>query len=365
MKTKFIFWYWKENQLIETDQDSLLDSVLNEFLKTENIPRFVYQQLKLRDQQLLIMCNNLYSTKIVYFAPEECRLFLPGFLNTLIPVLKNNNLKLELWIGNFEETQNMYTIGVDCLDDNITVVNWWQQLMFESYYYYKHKHLDHNVNFDKAFISLNNRITKYRCLLIDKMAEHNLLNYGYVSWLKHLDEGLYDNEFKYFDNRVIKLEDTNNITLNEEIVESSYFKGFVNIITEGDINFKDISEKTFYAILHKKPFLILGATGIHQTLSNLGFKLYSDVFDYSFDSSDNIEFRIDGIIKNIKNIIDSDYNMLYKNCLETAEFNYNRYIEILKDPTSINNAYLDYLKIDLLTLHERYNLESYQRFFSL
>lgn len=254
MKTKFIFWYWKENQVTETVQENLLDSELIDFLKTENIPHFVYQQLKLRDAQLLATCNNSYDTKIVYFAPEECRLFLPGFLKILIPILKNNNLKLELWIGNFEETQNNYTLGIDCLDENITVVNWWQQLMFESYYYYKNKHLTHAVDFDKAFVSLNNRITKYRCLLIDKIAEHNLLNHGYISWLKQFDEGLYDSEFKYFDNCVTRLEDTDNITLNEEIVELSYFKGFVNIIAEGDINFKDISEKTFYAILHKKPF---------------------------------------------------------------------------------------------------------------
>jgi len=365
MKTKFIFWYWKENQLIETDREGLFDSALVDFLKAENIPHFVYQHLKLRDQQLLSVCNNLYNTKIVYFAPEECRLFLPGFLKTLIPVLKNNNLKLEIWIGNFEEKQNNHTIGIDCSDDNITVINWWQQLMFESYYYYKNKHLYHTFNFDRAFVSLNNRITKYRCCLIDKMSKHNLLNHGYVSWLKQFDEGLYDNEFKYFDNRTIKLEDTDNITLNEEIVESSYFKGFVNIISEGDINFKDISEKTFYAILHKKPFLILGSKHIHRTLSDLGFKLYSNMFDYSFDNSDNVETRIDGIIENIKNIVDKDYNMLYKNCLETAEFNYNRYIEILKEPSSINNTYLNYLKIDTLTLHERSNLESYQRFLSL
>lgn len=363
MKTKFIFWYWKENQSTETDQELLLDSVLKDFLKTENIPYFVYQQLKIRDQQLLEVCNNSYNTKIVYFAPEECRLFLPDVLDTVKPVLKNNNNTLELWIGNFEEKQNKYTIGIDHLGDRITVVNWWQQLMFESYYYYQNKHLTHDFNFDKAFVSLNNRITQYRCWLIDKMSEHNLLNHGYISWLKSFDEGLYDDEFEYFDNRIIRLENRNrNLTLNEEIVESSYFNGFVNIITEGDINFKDISEKTFYAILHKKPFLILGSTGVHKTLKDLGFKLYDNVFDYAFDSEHDLTVRIDGIIQNVKSILEKDYNKLYNSCLATAEFNYNRYIEILKESNPIEKKFLDYLKSDNLSKHEYDNLKHYQKF---
>lgn len=363
MKTKFVFWYWKEHQLAELDQATVLDSVLIDFLKNENIPYYVYQQIKIRDQQLLELCNKTQNTKIVYFAPEECRLFLPDILDKLKPVLKNNNNILELWIGNFEETQNCYTIGTNDLGDRITVVNWWQQLMLESYYYYKNKHTVHNFNFDKAFVSLNNRITKYRCQLIDKMAEHNLIEHGHISWLKQFDEGFYDNEFKYFDNSVINLADTvDNIVLNEEIVESSYFNGFANIITEGDVNFKDISEKTFYAILHKKPFLILGSADIHKKLTDLGFKLYDNIFDYNFDTNDDINSRINGIIKNIQSILGKDYNKLYADCLPIAEFNYNRYIEILKQPNSVNQKYLAYLKLDNLTIHERTNLEHYQKF---
>ena len=350
MKTKCIFWYWKEKQLTNV-------------LKKENRRQFVYRQLKIRDQKLLEVCDNSYDTKIVYFAPEECRLFLPNILDIINPVLKNNNNTLELWIGNFEENQNKHTIGTDQLGDRITIVNWWQQLMLESYYYYRNKHLTYEFNFDKAFVSLNNRITQYRCHLIDKMTEHNLLNHGYISWLKSFDEGLYDNEFKYFDNRTIKLEDLDHkLTLNEEIIEPSYFNGFVNIITEGDINFKDISEKTFYAILHKKPFLILGSVGIHNTLKDLGFKLYDNIFDYSFDTEHNLNSRIDGIIQNIKSILEKDYNKLYKSCLDTAEFNYNRYIEILKESNIIEKKFLDYLNLDNLSNHEYVNLKYYQKF---
>ena len=235
--------------------------------------------------------------------------------------------------------------------------------MLESYYYYKNKHITHNYKIDKAFVFLNNRITLYRSQLIDNMAKHKLLDHGYTSWLKKFDEGFYDNEFKYFDNSVITLKDYNsNTVLNEEIAEQSYFNGFVNIITEGDVNFKDISEKTFYSILHKKPFLILGSTSIHQTLKDLGFKLYDNIFDYTFDSEHNINIRIEGIIQNLKSILDNDYEKLYNSCSEIAEFNYNRYVEILSESDIIEKKFLDYLKLDNLSKHEYTNLKHYRKF---
>jgi hypothetical protein len=361
MKTKFVFWYWKEHYVGE--QSLVLNSELIDFLKNENIPLFVYQQLLNRDKQLLELCKSVSDTKIVYFAPEECRLFVSNLLDTIKPILKSNNNKLEIWIGNFETEQNKNTIGVNQLDNRITIINWWRQLMLESYYYYKNKHATHNYKIDKAFVFLNNRITLYRSQLIDNMAKHKLLDHGYISWLKKFDEGFYDNEFKYFDNSVIKLTDYNsNIVLNEEIVEQSYFNGFVNIITEGDINFKDISEKTFYSILHKKPFLILGSTGIHQRLKDLGFKLYDNVFDYSFDSANDVNIRIEGIIRNLKSILDNDYDKLYKSCLDIVEFNYNRYVEILTESNSIDMKFLDYLKLENLSEHEYTNLKHYQKF---
>jgi hypothetical protein len=359
---KFVFWYWKEYPDFKINNNlDKNDKKLVQVLKDTEIPYLVFQHIQHRDKQFKIFCQNVVNQKIVYFVPEECRLFLPGYLAQIYKILEVNNSTLEIWLGNFEETQGIKTVGIDLPNDRISVVNWNTFLMYESYDYYIKEHLKvSNLKIDKPYVCLNNRVTYYRCMMLDALAKHDLIKDGYVSWRKHLDDGIYEDIFEYFDNRTIFLEDkSHNFKTEHVIYEEKFFKGFVNIISEGEVLLKDLSEKTFHAILHKRPFLILGSPGIHKTLTTLGFKLFENIFDYSFDEKEKIEDRIEGIILNIKSILDKDYSLLKNQIDEILEYNFNRYIEILHDPKSIPDNIWLYGNMNDITQREKENLNFY------
>lgn len=347
---KYVFWYWREYPDFkpETCLDLANTQIINDLKKYE-IPYAVYQYIKHRDKEFLKFCKSLHNEKVVYFVPEECRLFLSGYLDQVYKILQKNNLKLEIWLGNFEETQGVKTVGIDLPNDRISVINWNTFLMYESFYYFAKDHLkvsSADVNIDRPFVCLNNRVTYYRCKLVESLSRNDLLSKGYVSWIKSLDDGIYDDIFESFDNMPRLLdrnEENQSLKTHQLIYEEKYFKGFVNIISEGEVMLKDISEKTFYAILHKKPFLILGSSKIHKTLKALGFELYDNLFDYSFDDEECIDKRIEGIIQNIKSIENKDYNVLYKILSKKLEKNFNRYIEILKKEDNNMKLFLKHL----------------------
>ena len=73
-----------------------------------------------------------------------------------------------------------------------------------------------------------------------------------------------------------------------------------------------------------KPFLVVGAKGFHQHLVRLGFQLYDEIFDYSFDEEDTDEARCEGIAKNIKkisNLSTPELRNLYNILLSKLKFN--------------------------------------------
>lgn len=85
------------------------------------------------------------------------------------------------------------------------------------------------------------------------------------------------------------------------------------------------TEKTWKAILTKKPFLILGSQYQNLVLKRLGFKIYDELFDYSFDKLSTINERIDNVSYQINKITEMPENKfieLIDNLQEKIEFNY-------------------------------------------
>jgi flagellar assembly factor FliW len=65
-------------------------------------------------------------------------------------------------------------------------------------------------------------------------------------------------------------------------------------------------------------------------LSELGFQLYDEVIDYSFDSELDINLRAEKFIKNVINITKLDKQSTYNLLKPKLLYNYNRAIEIIK-----------------------------------
>jgi len=84
-----------------------------------------------------------------------------------------------------------------------------------------------------------------------------------------------------------------------------------------DIGFY-ITEKTFKYLLFNRPIIIWGQPGVNHYLKDLGFKLYDNYFDLSFDFIKNDADRLHGLLNELKRVnsllqsIDDPYSWIYK-----------------------------------------------------
>ena len=65
-----------------------------------------------------------------------------------------------------------------------------------------------------------------------------------------------------------------------------------------------------------------------RTKNKYGFELYDEIFDYEFDSKDNINDRISGIIENLNNLKEKNYYDLHKKIEPKLEYNKNLALKI-------------------------------------
>ena len=71
-----------------------------------------------------------------------------------------------------------------------------------------------------------------------------------------------------------------------------------------------MSEKTYKPIAFYHPFVILGPKGILQSLRNLGFETFENLFDESYDTEPNWQNRLDSLVKNVSEFKKQPYDML-------------------------------------------------------
>ena len=83
------------------------------------------------------------------------------------------------------------------------------------------------------------------------------------------------------------------------------------------------SEKTCKPLGFCKPFLVIGCPGWYKIFEKLGFKLYDELFDYSFDKIESFRHRHQAIMTQIKSILEMDKNILKKKLLDIEDKIYN------------------------------------------
>jgi hypothetical protein len=79
------------------------------------------------------------------------------------------------------------------------------------------------------------------------------------------------------------------------------------------------SEKTCKPLGHCKPFLVIGCVGWYKIFEELGFKLYDELFDYSFDEIESFKDRHQAIMAQIKDILNMDRDVLKKKLLDIRD----------------------------------------------
>lgn len=202
----------------------------------------------------------------------------------------------------------------------------------------KHRYLNYNydLNFKYPFICLNNRAHEHRCALIDELARTNLIKTGVVTWHNFLEENQHY-QFKHFDRKnKLLIDDDFNIKLDSYLIPKQFHESFLHVVAESTISVPFLTEKTFIPMLYKKPFVLLALPKINESLKELGFVLYDEIIDYTYDRIENLQSRTEEFVKNIQKISQQkNLSDLYKKIQPKLEFNYNRIFEIIRDKTYV------------------------------
>jgi hypothetical protein len=217
-----------------------------------------------------------------------------------------------------------------------------------------------NVNFDRLYINYNHNPHKFRCLLMDKLNEHNLFNDGFNSWNKLTYDYFNGNKynFKFWNENHLKIDEYYKngyrVEISDTILEP---KSFMNLVSESSDECLIFSEKTWKPILIEQPFLSYGAPNQNLKLKDYGFELYDEIFDYSFDRCLNLEDRVNGIIDNLKSLKNKNYNELHCKIKDKLIKNKKRAIEIVNNNLYTPNEFIEfYKKCKVHTLNDKYSL---------
>ena len=110
-----------------------------------------------------------------------------------------------------------------------------------------------------------------------------------------------------------------------------------------------ITEKTFKNVLISQPFICFSSKNHNKSLTNFGFVLYDEIIDYSFDSENELEKRIDGIIKNLNTLKNENYHTIKSPIVNNKLLlnYYNLLIKELYNNKVLNDIDLKNIKLKL------------------
>ena len=270
----------------------------------------------------------------------------------LAELLNSYNIKLIVTVGSYpssyyhEQAQHF---------NNIEIVNWYTHWL--NWSVMCSNHLDFNqtyTDFDYPYICLNNKNHIHRCMLVDELTGLGLLDKGIVTWNKFNSRNHTPYQFKYYDDTIRLLSDEFETKLDSFLIPNEYYKSFLHVIGEATTTVSMVSEKTCLPILFKKPFVVMADQYFHKRLVDLGFELYDEIIDYTFDSEPDMLKRAEAIALNVKRITEQNTTELYQLIKEKAQRNYDNYIRIINDakhiPTVIRDRILE-LKNDRSIVH--------------
>ena len=260
-------------------------------------------------------------------------------------VLIENDLKMYIIVSGVSTklTNELKTNSIK----NVTFLLWPTYLLHYSCYglekvYNKSiKDIKIETEFENLYCNYNMKSKYHRSMLMDKLYQNDLFDYGKNSWQinKHSN---YD--FKFWTEENIKIDNYgDNEFIGYYTDKFLNLNSFINVVGETLYNNEDIfiTEKTFKCILIEQPFICLSSQYFHKHLTDLGFKLYDEIFDYSFDNELEIEDRVNGIIKNLLNIKSKDYKVLYEKIKDKVVYNKSHAIKIIENDEFIPNMFLD------------------------
>jgi len=333
--------------------------------------------------QLEFLIEEAGVTKVLYCLPTETTTpWLAGFfnptsdktkLNEFLNFLKENKITFDLILGSHQpnfllEFEKKYfnkhlqihywpTLLIDHTRRQLQ-----QNLISESNLGYDIDKLENKKDFKKLYTNYNLRPRIHRRIMMDLLSKNNLLDAGFNSWNKlfelnigndiSLSDSFYPS-FKYWNEEILNLDDYFSEKFNDEFSpELIDTKSFMMLVGETSLEIPYITEKTYRCMYLKQPFIAYGSKNQNKELIKYGFKLYDEIFDYSFDTIDDAFERYQTLLEtNIDKLKNKDFNKLYEQIEEKLIFNKKRLFELLDSTEFIPEV--------IVSLNKKYNKHEY------
>lgn len=202
----------------------------------------------------------------------------------------------------------------------------------------------------KHFTCYNFQPRPHRIILLHFLKQKGLLENNYYSFINHIfDRRVYNKyyNFNFYDFNVSRKlpEDINDVYESYYTFDTSFINSAFQVVSETTDNHIFLTEKTFYPILAKKPFITFGSPYTNEILLDYGFKLYDTIFDYSFDKIMDTVERAKAItdeVARVTKLYTPDY--IYSELKSIAEHNYNVAIDILRNKKHIPQIFFQWDK---------------------
>lgn len=188
------------------------------------------------------------------------------------------------------------------------------------------------------FTCLNHQPHGHRVMMVDMLAKHKLLKKNFYSWHFALNTDEYIP--RYWDGNISHVD--GKFVGQQNRFPDVMYRSVIDLITESTTNAPFITEKTFNAILFKKPFMILGYPGIHKELERQGFRLPRNVINYNFDNEPDDLKRAEMIALELKRLSKLNLSNLQKSLRPTVDYNSKHALKVVKRQEGIPQIFFDY-----------------------
>ncbi len=196
------------------------------------------------------------------------------------------------------------------------------------------------------FLSYNRVLRTHRCQLVAELKKNNLIEGNLVSFVPvgefyknvrltpqqvlSADPNLSAEQVKEYVSLLTEklVIDEYDASQNGPTVADHYQTSILSVVAETTWNQGEIfiSEKTYKAIAHGHPFILVAPAGTLQTLRGMGFKTFDGIIDESYDKIENHTLRLQAIVKELQRLSKLDpfarrltYNALNQIAQENSE----------------------------------------------
>ena len=267
-----------------------------------------------------------YNCKKYNISPNKVLFISTNMLDNdnIIRYNKENNIEESIRVFTFLSFKKMI---LDLLEDFISP-NLDVDIMIN---YFKNKTSEHYV--DKYVLSLSRVNRPHRTLasyLISNssFAEHvhisqDSIDKNDIDEIANVYKWISEKELSEWSKKLPFIVDTKDFEFNHALKINSHLHHQTLFQIVNETHVKDwnktsmfFSEKTFRTIGHMQPFLIFGQQGCNHKLQEYGFKLYTELFDYSFDFETNVKRRYQKLLSTVQDAVNKLNTMSHDEQIE-------------------------------------------------